>query len=298
MKWKLVNEGKVRRVYEDDEGMRVLLVAGDGVSAFNQELGVEISSKGKMLTQISKYWFDQTEMMTPNAYSALKVDPEPIVLPPELRDEADAVTPMLKLNMLPIEAIVRGYITGSLWEAYSKDGVRDFCGLRMPNGLRNCDKLPAPIFTPTTKAPKGEHDRNLSFSEMIDYLEEHGIMGAEHRAKLVRDYSLRLYTFAFNKLIERGIMLADTKFEFGINPLSGNIMLADEIFTPDSSRFWILKDYIVDQSQKSLDKQVIRDWVKDHPGERVPKAILEKTALLYSRITDVMVEAEGARKFI
>lgn len=296
-KWKLVSEGKVRKIYENPDEQKVLLVAGDGVSAFDQKLGVSIVGKGKMLTRISKYWFDKTAMIAPNAYSAVRYTGEDLREYEMIGVDPDATTPMLKLRMLPIEAIVRGYITGSMWEAYKK-GQRDFCGVKLPEGLQNCERLQAPIFTPTTKAPQGEHDRNLSFDEMVEHLEMNDIMGASDRARLVKDYSIALYNHAHHKLLEKGIILADTKFEFGVNPLTGNIVLGDELFTPDSSRFWLLKEYTIGENQKSLDKQIIRDWVKEHPGERVPQAVLEKTAIMYAKLTDVVTDTTGARKLI
>lgn len=294
--WNLINEGKVRQIYESEDHLAVALVASDRVSAFDEELGVVIPGKGRMLTEISKYWFEKTNKIVPNAYIALQQLATDFDLPAV---DPNTVTPMLKLNMLPIEAIVRGYITGSIWAAY--DGpqkAREFCGLKLPDGMKNSEQFEDPLFTPTTKAPKGEHDQNLSFEEMVKHLEENGIMGARDRAQLIRDYSLSLYNFARNKLVKRGIILADTKFEFGINPITGNLMLGDELFTPDSSRFWLLKDYTIGQNQKSMDKQIIRDWVRQHPSERVTQAVLEKTSIVYSKITDALIEREGARKLI
>lgn len=296
-KWNLAREGKVRKIYEHERDPKILLVAGDGVSAFDQNLGVSIPGKGRMLTKISKYWFEKTAIMVPNAYSALRFNPENIRDYELIGLDPETVTPMLNLRMLPVEAIVRGYITGSMWESY-KLGQREFCGITLPEGLKNGERLQTPIFTPTTKAPPGEHDQNLSYDEMVKHLESVSLLGAADRAKLVRDYSISLYNYAHNRLLEKGIILADTKFEFGINPLTGNIMLGDELFTPDSSRFWLLKDYTIGENQKSLDKQNIRDFVKEHPGETVPKAVLEKTALMYAKITDVVTDTTGARKLI
>ena len=290
MSWKLVSEGKVRKVYENSTGSRVLLVASDGVSAFDQKLGVNIPGKGEMLTTISKHWFEKTMNLVPNAYCAVRAEfgvlaPEDVVT---IGADLDTVTPMMKLDMLPIEAIVRGYITGSAWSAYEK-GERQICGERLPEGLRNSARLAYPIFTPTTKAPAGEHDENLDFDQLVGHLAHHGVHNPYSRAEKVRELSLKLYNFASAELLSKGIILADTKFEFGINPSTGSILLADELFTPDSSRFWSAAEYRPGRVQKSLDKQIIRDWVKAHPGEVVSDEVLRDAAGVYKRITDIML---------
>ncbi|MBR3324218.1 phosphoribosylaminoimidazolesuccinocarboxamide synthase [Candidatus Saccharibacteria bacterium] len=283
--WKLLSEGKVRDVYTDEEEMLVLLVATNRVPAFDEKLGVSIVGKGRMLTKISKHWFRATEMLVPNAYSGLKQLNIKTDLPSGVGK--DVATKMLKLEMLPVEAIVRGYLTDDIWTAYKK-GSREICGIKLPKGMQNSEEFDEPIFTPTTKASKGERDKNLTFDEMVEYFESYDIVAAYDRAQLVKEYSLKLYKYASAMLLKKGIILADTKFEFGINPLTGNIMLADEIFTPDSSHFWSLSEYTVGENQKSLDKQIIRDWMKRHPGERIPREILESTAMVYSRITDIL----------
>lgn len=283
--WKLLYEGKVRDVFSDNEEMLVLLVASDNVSAFDQNLGVSIPGKGKLTTKISKHWFEITEALVPNAYTVLKQLGLDGGLPDGINPEA--TTKMLKLKMLPVEAIVRGYLTGSLWSLYKK-GSREICGIKLPKGMKNSEEFDEPIFTPTTKAPKGEHDKNLTFDEMVEHFEANDVMGAYDRAQLVREYSLRLYKYAHAELLKKGIILADAKFEFGINPMTGNIMLADELFTPDSSRFWTLSDYTVGKDQDSLDKQAIRDWVKRHPDEKVPQEILEDTAIKYDKIAGIL----------
>lgn len=287
---KLISRGKVRLVYENGDHDRVILVATDVVSAFDEQLGVTIPGKGKMLTRISKYWFEKTATMVPNAYMAAKLD-----FSADYRYESEAegdklaITEMFKLNMLPVECIVRGYITGSMWEAYNgPNKIREFCGITLPHGLRNSEQLPEPIFTPTTKAPAGEHDQNLSFEEMIVYLEKNHFVEAREKAETIRDYSIRLYKFAYGKLLRKGIILADTKFEFGLDPVAGRVMLGDELLTPDSSRFWPLTGYKIGKNQKSLDKQVIRDWVKAHPNEKVPDEILEEARQAYGEITQII----------
>lgn len=290
MSWKLVNEGKVRKVYENHIGSRVLLVASDGVSAFDQKLGVEIPGKGKMLTAMSKHWFDRTLNIVPNAYCAVKSEFGKLALEDAVALDADIdiVTPMMKLDMLPIEAIVRGYITGSAWEKYEK-GERQICGERLPDGLRNSARLANPIFTPTTKAPQGEHDQDLNFDQLVGHLSKYGVLNPYGRAEIVKEYSLKLFRYASSELAKKGIILADTKFEFGINPATGSILLADELLTPDSSRFWSANEYRVGRPQKSLDKQIIRNWVKAHPDEQVPSEILEDTALVYNNIMEIIL---------
>ena len=290
--WKLVSEGKVRRVYEDTEASRILLVAGNAVSAFDSNLGVSIPGKGAMLTKISKYWFERTVAIVPNAYSAVKSEFDELPLD-EMEmlgvDDVDNVTPMMKLDMLPIEAIVRGYIAGSAWNAY-KDGQREICGIRLQEDLINSSRLMKPIFTPTTKAPKGQHDENLTFDEMVEHFAACGLDDPKVKAGQVKDYSLRLFKFASSQLLAKGIILADTKFEFGINPVTGNVVLADEILTPDSSRFWPIDTYEAGKDQKSLDKQMIRDWVKAHPGEKVTDEVLNDAALIYQEITEIITK--------
>lgn len=287
-KWNLINEGKVRRVYENSEKTRVILAAGDDVSAFDEKLGVKISGKGRILTRMSKYWFKKTHDIVPNAYVPAMVGADHAF---QAQFDGAAIE-MLELDMLPVEAVVRGYITGSAYAAYSgPDKVREICGVKLPDGLQNCEKLPTPIFTPTTKAPKGQHDENITYDEMVQLFKDKGILAAEDRAKRVRDYSLALYDFIAEILLEKGIIFADTKFEFGINPMTGQIMVADELATPDSSRFWDLEEYEVGRDQNSLDKQPIRDWTKANPGQKVPFEILEQTGTRYTQISDVVTKS-------
>lgn len=291
MSWKLISEGKVRKVYENHIGSRVLLVASDGVSAFDQKLGVEIPGKGEMLTKISKYWFDKTAHIVPNAYCAVKGEFNALSFEDvaTLGADLDVITPMMKLDMLPIEAIVRGYITGSAWSAYEK-GERQICGERLPEGLRDSMRLAYPIFTPTTKAPVGEHDENLNFDQLVGHLSHHNVLNPYSRAEKIKEISLKLFSFASAELARKGIILADTKFEFGINPNTGSILLADELLTPDSSRFWSANDYRPGRPQKSLDKQIIRDWVKKNPGKQVSGEVLRDAAGVYRKITDIITK--------
>lgn len=283
--WVLKAAGKVRDVFEDTSTNRVMLVASDHVSAFDEILPVEITDKGKILTQISGFWFKQTEGIAPNAF--ITCDDEEIGGDfPEKFSKRCMV--MKKLHMLPIEAIVRGNITDSMWEAYVK-GTREFCGERLWEGLRKSESLPTPIFTPSTKAPIGEHDQDLTFEEMIDHLKEAGFDDAEFIAGRVRDYSLELFKFARRYSWNHGIILADSKFEFGIDD-NGVIILGDELLTPDSSRFWKLDDFEIGKEPPSMDKQIIRDWIKDHEGEKkIPEKVLELTRARYIECYEKLV---------
>ena len=272
--WVLQATGKVRDIFEDAENKRVMLVASDHVSAFDEILPVEIPDKGKILTQISGFWFRKTEGIAPNAF--ITCDDNEISTSGLTGTFSKRCTVMKKLKMLPIEAIVRGNITGSLWKAYL-DGAREFCGEHLWEGLRKSESLPSPIFTPTTKAPIGEHDQNLTFEEMIKHIEKAGFEDAEFIATRVRDYSLELFKFARRYAWNHGIILADSKFEFGIDE-NGIIILGDELLTPDSSRFWKLDDFEIGKEPPSMDKQIIRDWIKDHAGEKkIPDKVLQLT---------------------
>lgn len=275
---KVIAEGKVRTVLVSDDGKFIKLRASDGVSAFDEQLGVQIKHKGRILTSISNHWFDLTENICPNA----RIKDIPC---------ADNEVVMKKLRMFPIEFIVRGYITGSMWKLYKNDGSLSICGESIPKGLRNCEKLPAPLFTPTTKAPKGMHDENITFDMMVKIIEVAG-MGGIREAEKLRDYCLKLYAFMAAYCEKRGIILADTKFEFGVDE-DGNIYLADEVGTPDSSRFWPMDLYQIGQEQPSMDKQIIRDWVAenktaDNPHPRVPQIILDQTGEKYEQIEKLL----------
>jgi len=284
-RWKLVTRGKVREVYENVNGTRVLLVASNSVPGLGAKSTAEIPDRGKMLTRVSKDWFRQTNAIVPNAYLPVSLDPDPNVLP----TFGEAAIEMLKLEMLPIRVVVRGYLAGSIWDAYSgPDKVREFCGLKLPNGLKNSTKLGSPIFTPTTKSRKESREVELSFEEMVEHLEKQGVTSAFDRAIVVREHAIKLYEFAYAKMLKQGIILADTKFEFGIDPVSGNIMLGDELFTPDSSRFWAAKDYEPGHDQKALGVQIVKDWVKKHPGRKIPEDVLEEAETTFTRICGII----------
>lgn len=270
--FKPVKEGKVREIY--DNGESLIMVATDRISAFDHILGNEITGKGKVLTQLSKFWFDLTRDIVPN--HMISVDNND--MPEFFKQKKYVGSSMIckKLKMLPVECIVRGYITGSGWASYKKDGT--VCGIKLPDGLRESEKLPEPIYTPSTKGEIGEHDENISFDESINVIEkEFPGKGVEYASKL-RDYTIELYEKCAEYARRRGIIIADTKFEFGLDE-NGNVILGDEMLTPDSSRFWPLEGYEPGKSQPSYDKQFVRDWLKENPdsGYVLPDRVIEKT---------------------
>ena len=275
---KPVKEGKVREIY--DNGDTLVMVATDRISCFDVILHNTVTNKGKVLTQMSKFWFDLTKDLVPN--HMISVDTAD--MPEYFRQEAFEGKSMLcrKLEMLPVECIVRGYITGSGWASYQKDGT--VCGIRLPEGLSESEKLPEPIYTPSTKAEIGDHDENISFEQSVDYLEKRFPgKGAEYAAKL-RDLTLALYKKCADYALSRGIIIADTKFEFGLDE-NGDVVLGDEMLTPDSSRFWPADTYEAGHSQPSFDKQFARDWLKANPGNdwTLPQDIVDKTIAKYEQ---------------
>lgn len=277
--WVSKGTGKVRDIFESDDKTRVMLVASDHVSAFDEVLPVEIPDKGKILTQISGFWFRQTEGIAPNAFITCFNDELSGVFV-EDKKFAGRCTMMKRLNMIPVEAIVRGYATGALWSEYLK-GSREFCGNKLPEGLRKSESLPKPIFTPSTKAPIGEHDQNLTFEEMIECIKKAGFSDAEFIAERIRDYSLKLYDFGKNYAKKCGILIAGAKFEFGIDD-NGIVVLGDELLTPDSARFWKLDDFEIGKEPPSMDKQIIHEWIKDNEGNKnIPEKVLERARNRY-----------------
>jgi len=278
---KLLRRGKVRDVYE--VGEYLLIVATDRISAFDVVLPNGIAGKGKILTGISLYWFGRMKEIIENHIVATEVDEYPEVLR-KYREVLEGRSMLVKkAKPMPVECIVRGYLSGSGWKEYKAKGT--VCGITLPGGLVESSKLAAPIFTPSTKAEEG-HDVNISFDEMKK------IVGKETAGRL-RDVSLSVYTKARDIAEEKGIIIADTKFEFGI--YDGRLILIDEVLTPDSSRFWSMKTYQPGKAQDSYDKQIIRDylltldWDQTYPGPELPDYIVEKALARYKEIYRIIV---------
>ncbi len=270
----LLGRGKVRDIY--DLGENLLIVASDRLSAFDVILPDPIPDKGRILTQISLYWFEQMADVTPNHLVASRVADFPAQLKP-FADQLEGRSMLVKkCKPLPIEAIVRGYLAGSGWADYRKTG--QLCGHGLPAGLRESDRLETPIFTPSTKAELGEHDLNIS-------LDEAGKLMGRELADEVARRALAIYARAREMAARAGIIIADTKFEFGL--LGEDLLLIDEVLTPDSSRFWPADDYAPGRSQKSFDKQYVRDYLesigfnKQPPGPRLPAEVIEGTRARY-----------------
>jgi len=284
----LVHRGKVRDVYalSADE---LLIVASDRLSAFDVVLPDPIPGKGEMLCQISNFWFARTARLMPNHLTGRAVAG---VLPggvdPALYEKRSVVT--RRLEPVPVEAIARGYLIGSGWKDYQATGA--LCGIRLPAGLRQAEQLPEPIFTPSTKAASGSHDENISFDRMV------AAIGAE-RAEQIRAATLAIYRHAADYAATRGILIADTKLEFGTDA-DGRLYVMDEMLTPDSSRFWPADEYRVGVSPPSYDKQYVRDyletldWNKTAPGPRLPREVIDGTAAKYAealrRLADIVVD--------
>ncbi len=256
---KPIKEGKVREIY--DNGDSLIMVATDRISCFDVILNNEITKKGTVLTQMSKFWFDMTEDICPNHMISVDVNDMPEFF---RQPQFDGNSMMCKkLEMLPIEAIVRGYITGSGWASYQENGT--VCGIKLPEGLVESDKLPEPIYTPSTKAEIGDHDENISYEQSIEVLEKAYPGKGEEYAEKLKDLTIALYKKCADYALSKGIIIADTKFEFGLDE-DGNIVVADEMLTPDSSRFWPLEGYTPGVTQPSFDKQIARDWLKNNEG--------------------------------
>ena len=271
---KKLYSGKVRDLYEIDE-QRMLMVASDRLSAFDVILDDPIPEKGKILTAISNFWFDKLQDLVPNHFTGDQV--EDVVPAEELPLVEGRAVVAKRLKPVPVEAIVRGYLVGSGWKEYQKTGT--VCGIPLPAGLKEAAKLPQPIFTPSTKAAVGDHDENISFERCEE------IIGAELAAK-VRDTAIALYNAAAEYAATRGIIIADTKFEFGLDA-NGTLTLMDEALTPDSSRFWPADSYAEGSNPPSFDKQFVRDWLestgwnKQPPAPKVPAEVCQKTADKY-----------------
>jgi len=271
---KLKGRGKVRDIY--DLGEELLIIATDRISTFDVVLPTPIPGKGEVLTNMSRFWFERTRSIIPNQVSER-------TLADVVEDRSwvekigDRAMIAKKAKPLPVEAIVRGYISGSGWKDYQK--TQSICGIKLPAGLKESEKLPETIFTPSTKAEIGEHDENISFDEAA------GLIGAE-LANRVRDTSIRIYEESAAYARERGIIIADTKFEFGL--LGDELILIDEVLTPDSSRFWPVAGYAPGRSQPSFDKQYVRDWLVDAgwdktpPAPELPPEVVAKTSEKYN----------------
>ncbi len=276
---KKISSGKVREIYEVDDD-KLLLVVSDRISAFDFILPSPIPDKGKILNQISAFWFDFIKDIIPNhVISTNSKD-----FPEEFQTEEFEGRSMLvkKLKMIPVECIVRGYITGSGWKSYQENGT--VCGITLPEGLQESEKLPEPIFTPTTKAAEG-HDENISFEEVCQLIGED--LAKELRAKTIEIYS-KCAAYAATK----GVIIADTKFEFGVDE-NGTLVIGDEVLTPDSSRFWPADDYEVGRGQKSFDKQYLRDWMKStgydpEAGIPIPDEVITTTVNKYKEAYKIL----------
>ena len=273
----LIRQGKVRDIF--DTGDALLMVTTDRLSAFDVVLPDAIPDKGKVLNQISVFWFKQMESIVKNHIISTDVNDYPQEFH-KYKDQLDGRSMLVKkAEPMAVECIVRGYISGSGWKSYQSEG--HVCNIKLPQGLKESDKLETPLFTPSTKAEIGDHDINIGFDEAVN------IIGKETAEKL-RDLSLEIYNRGAAFALEKGIIIADTKFEFGL--LDGEIILIDEILTPDSSRFWPLDDYAPGRGQKSFDKQTVRDWLtnsgwgKTPPGPKLPQEIIDNTSKTYKEI--------------
>ena len=277
---KKLNSGKVREIYEID-GNKLLLVVSDRISAFDYILPSLVPNKGKILNQISSFWFDFVKDIIPNHIISIDLKDFPEEFQ---KSEFDGRSMLVKkLKMVPIECIVRGYITGSGWKSYQENGT--VCGIKLPEGLQESEKLPEAIFTPSTKAEIGDHDENISFERCSE------IVGQELAEKL-RDKTLAIYNRCAEYAATKGVIIADTKFEFGLDE-NGELVLADEVLTPDSSRFWPADDFAIGRSQKSFDKQYLRDWIKSNgynpeSGTPIPQDVIDTTVKKYEEAFELI----------
>ena len=281
-KWTKVKSGKIRDVWLSDDGKLIALVASDEVSANDERLSVCIRDKGRLLTKFSMKWFRLVDGIVPNALITTDVSDMPNCFQNEYFEER--TTEMIALKMIPIEAVVRGHITGAMWSKY-KNGERIFSDYNMPEGLLESQRLEKPVYTPTTKSPYGEHDSTVSFEQTVEIIKEAGFSDPREIATRMRDYSLKLYSICSEYALERGVILADTKFEFGVDSL-GILRVADEMCTPDSSRFWLAKKFEAGRSQEQFSTFVIRDYVRrmataDNRRPYVPDDIIRKTERRY-----------------
>ena len=281
--YKPFKEGKVREVYDNNDSL--IIVATDRISAFDNILKNKITKKGAILTQMSKFWFDYTSDIVPNHMISTDVKDMPEFFQNEKFDGNSMMC--RKLEMLPIECIVRGYITGSGWASYKENGT--VCSIKLPEGLKESDKLPEPIYTPSTKAEIGLHDENISYEQSVEILKKiYPEKGEEYAAK-IKEYTIALYKKCADYARTKGIIIADTKFEFGLNE-KGEVVLGDEMLTPDSSRFWPVEGYEPGKSQPSFDKQFVRDWLKANPDNDLllPEEVVTKTVDKYKEAYELL----------
>jgi phosphoribosylaminoimidazole-succinocarboxamide synthase len=270
----LIHKGKVRDIYAIDD-KRMLIVTTDRMSAFDVVMPTPIPNKGKVLTAVADFWFARLAHILPNQLTGDA--PESVVTENERAQVSGRAVVVKRLRALPVEAIVRGYLVGSGWSDYQKTGA--VCGIKLPAGLKQADKLPEPLFTPSTKAAVGAHDENIDFAQCEK------LLGADMAAR-VRDAAIALYKEAADFALTKGIIIADTKFEFGLDE-NGILTLIDEVLTPDSSRFWPVDEYRVGSNPPSFDKQYVRDWLtnsgwnKQAPGPELPPDVVAKTAEKY-----------------
>lgn len=286
----LLSKGKVRDVYAVGDD-KLLMITTDRLSAFDVVMGQPIPDKGVVLNQMANFWFDKLASVIPNHLTG--IDPVSVVSADEIEQVQGRAVVAKRLKPILVEAVVRGYLAGSGWKDYQETGR--VCGITLPEGLENAQKLPEPIFTPAAKAELGEHDENISFEQVIALI-------GEKLAKQIRDVSIRLYKTASDYAASRGIIIADTKFEFGLDA-NGELVLMDEILTADSSRFWPAETYHVGSNPPSYDKQFVRDWLenvrldgkpwsKSPPAPELPAAVIEQTALKYREALERLTQAD------
>lgn len=288
--YKPFKEGKVREVY--DIGDSVIIVATDRISAFDNILKNKITDKGAILTQMSRFWFDFTKEVVKNHMISVDTKDMPEFFQQERFDGNSMMCK--KLEMLPVECVVRGYLAGSGWASYQEDGTA--CGIKLPEGLTESSKLPEPIYTPSTKADLGDHDENITFEQSVEVLEKIYPGKGEFYATKIKDYTLELYKKCEEYAQTKGIIIADTKFEFGLDE-NGDVVLGDEMLTPDSSRFWPLEGYEAGKGQPSFDKQFVRDWLKANPDNDflLPEEVVEKTVDKYKEAYQLLTGTEFTR---
>ncbi len=277
----LIYQGKVRDIYTIDN-RKMLMVTSDRLSAFDVVFAQNIPNKGRVLTQVSNFWFDKIQHIIPNHLTHEALDS--VLSATEAKQLRGRAVIVKKLKPLAVEAIVRGYIIGSGWQDYQATG--SICGIHLPKNLVLAQKLPKTLYTPSNKAKIGEHDKNIDFDRTVEIL-------GHDLAKQVKSISLKIYQFASDYALKRGIIIADTKFEFGLDE-NNTLILMDEVLTPDSSRFWSVKDYQLGTSPKSFDKQIIRDylatlnWNKAPPAPVLPDKIVQRTAEKYQQIAAIL----------